>query len=277
MARILDTTDAFEAFARRAFLKAPVERERLWGELYESAHPAVFKAFRASRGADERPDVAARELSRLRQQVGQAAPVMRDSIERVEPAVRQVLGLAAEPAPMHVLMVDGFSTSAVVGRMDGDVALFHCLEWFQSPEGAQVLVAHESAHAWHEMALREAPPADDLAWTAFSEGLAIRTSRAVVPDRPEQDYFWYGHPGFDDWLAWCRERRGRLLGRFRDALEEPDATAAFFGAGRIEDRLRVGFFVADDLVARLARPLSELVELTAADARVAVRGALDAG
>lgn len=274
MARIVDTTEAFEAFGRRAFLQAPSEREQRWAQDYEGAHPELFAAFRAAHGSVERRDAAARELSRLRGQAREAAPVVRDLIEETEPAVRDTLGLPADPSPLHVLIVDGFAISAVVGRVDDDVALFHCLEWFRSADSARLLVAHESVHAWHELALGQRPPADDPLWAAFSEGLAIHASRAIVPGRPEVDYFWYGHPGFDDWLAWCQQRREELLERFRAGLDEAGTTEAFFGAGQVEDRLRVGYFLADELVGRLDGALPELVKLEVADARAALRAAL---
>ena len=61
-------------------------------------------------------------------------------------------------------------------------------------------VAHESAHAWHQIALRRAgrliPPDDDLPWMIFSEGLATQASRAAAPELAEVDYFW-PRPGAD--------------------------------------------------------------------------------
>ena len=270
MARIVDTTPAFEEFAAAAFLESPVMREQQWVERYEAAHPDVFAAFYAEQGQPERGNPLVRELSRVRQQAREGGAATKAVIEEVEPAVARALGLPETPSPVHVLMVGRFTANAVVGRLDGEVALFHCLEWFRSEEGSRVLVAHEDAHAWHEIALGDSPP-DDPAWTAFSEGMAIHTSRTVVPGRAEEDYFWYGHPGFEDWLPWCTEHRGEVMTLFASSLDDPDATENFFGGGLVEGRWRVGYFVADELVRELERPLPELARMGVDEARAAIR------
>jgi hypothetical protein len=276
VARVLDTTPAFEEFARRAFLESPVVRERLWLDRYEAAHPEVFEAFHAIQPNQEGRNALVRELSLVRQKAREAAPVMNELIEEVEPAVQEVLGLPPALAPRHVLLVGTYATNAIVAPLEGEVTLFHCLEWFQSREGARVLVAHEDTHACHQLQLGEAPREDDAAWMAFYEGVAIQASRAVVPDAPEDDYFWYGHVGFEDWLPWCQEHRDDLMERFRSSLDDPAAVDSFFGGGLVEERWRVGFFLADELVAGLGRPLPELVTLSVAEGSRAIRAALGA-
>ncbi len=248
-------------------------REQLWRERYEGAHPEVFQAFYAEQETTEGRAALVRELSKVRRRVGEAAPVLKQLIEELDPAVQKALGLPASPSPMHVLLVGPYSTNAVVGRLDGDVALFHCLEWFNSPEGARVVVAHEGAHAWHEVALAQVPP-DDAAWTTFYEGVAIQASRMLVPGRDEYDYFWYGHAGFEEWLPWCQEHRQEVLQRLRESLDDPAATETFFGSGLVEGRWRVGYFVADVVVAGLGRSLPELAAMSVDEGRDAVRTAL---
>ncbi len=276
MARILDTAPEFDTFARKAFLESPVLREQLWQERYEGSHPEVFEAFYAKHPDTDGRAALVRELSKVRQRAGEAAPVMRKLIEELDPAVAKALGLPATPSPVHVLMVGPYSTNAVVSRLGEDVALFHCLEWFNSAEGARVLVAHEDSHAWHEIALGQAPPEDDVAWMTFSEGLAIQASRSLVPDRDEYDYFWYGHAGFEEWLPWCQEHGDDLRQRLRDSLDDPAATETFFGSGLVEGRWRVGYFVADVVVAGLGRSLPELAAMSVAEGQEAVRAALAA-
>ncbi|MDQ3679984.1 MAG: hypothetical protein M3378_05455 [Actinomycetota bacterium] len=270
MARIIDTTPAFDQFASSAFLESPIMRGQQWVEQYEGAHPDVFEAFYAEQGQPERGNPLVRELSRVRQQAAEGGAATREAIEEVEPAVAEALGLPPSPSPLHVLMVGQFNANALVGRLGGEVTLFHCLEWFQSKEGTRVLVAHEDAHAWHEIALGEVPPEDPV-WTAFSEGLAIQASRAVLAGRPEDDYFWYGHAGFEDWLPWCREHRDQVLELFKAALEDPEASDTFFGGGLVEGRWRVGYFVADEIVRGLDRPLPELAAMSIDNGRAAVR------
>ncbi|MDP9389186.1 MAG: hypothetical protein M3Q48_15025 [Actinomycetota bacterium] len=274
MPRVIDTTPAFEDFARRAFLDSPVIRGQRLRETYEAAHPEVFEAFYAQQAQQEGQSAVVRELALIRERVKEGAPVVRRLLGELEPAVRDALKAPASPEPVHVLMVGAYSINVLVGRLGDDVAVFHCLEWYRSEEGARVLVAHEDTHAWHHISLAERPPEDDAAWMAFSEGLATRVSRAVVPGRPEQDYFWYGHEGFEDWLPWCQERRGELLARFRDELDAPDAAETFFGGGLVEGRWRVGYYLADELVTALDRPLPELARMGVDEARQAVREVL---
>ena len=270
-ARILDTTPTFETYARTAFLDPPALREEHWKERYEGAHTEVFEAFYAGEPDQSGRAALVRELSRVRQLAREAAPIVAAIIEDVEPKVAKALDISTKTKPQHVLMVGPHTTNALVGRMHGDVTLFHCLEWFFDEGGTRVLVAHEDAHAWHEVALGVQPPADDAAWLAFAEGLAIAASRVVVPDRPEEDYFWYGYGGFEEWLPWCREHRDDLLKRFVAALDDPEASETFFGGGLVDGRWRVGYYVADEVVKGLGRPLTELAALTVAEAQEAVR------
>ncbi|CAN5624789.1 hypothetical protein BH20ACT2_BH20ACT2_20770 [soil metagenome] len=274
MPRLHDTTPTFETFARKAFLESPVSRERLWTEQYEAPLSEVFEAFYA-RSADQRGRSAlVRELSDVRTRVSEAAPVVRAAIEEVEPRVRGLLGVADEPAPLHVLMVGPYSTNAIVGALGDDVAVFHCLEWYHPDQATAVLVAHEDAHAWHEIARGGPGPEKDAAWVAFSEGLAIHAARQAAPDRPDDDYYWYGHGGFETWLPWCQEHRDDLLERFAADIDGPDAVETWFGSGLVDRHWRVGQFVADLLVGGLDRPLAELVKLEPAAAQATIRGAL---
>ncbi|HEX3393760.1 MAG TPA: hypothetical protein VHS52_04465 [Acidimicrobiales bacterium] len=274
MPRILDTTPAFDTFARKVALHTPMQREGQWHELYESQFPEVFEVFNAEYGSAEGRTALAKELSNVRQRVVDAAPVMRDHIEAIDPSLAKALDVALEPSPLHVLLVGSFMTNAAVSRVGDDVAVFHCLEWFQSPEGAKVLVAHESTHAWCELATGEVFPEDDAAAMAFAEGVAIEASRQVVPDQPDQEYFWYGHPDVDDWLPWCREHRDKLVDAFATGLDAPETVEAFFGGGFVETRWRVGYFVADEIVRHLGLPLPELAHMTVAEGQAAVRAAL---
>ena len=273
MARILDTLGEFETFARKAALETPYQRETLWRDVYEAAHPHVFEGFYSSDGSASGRAAVVRELSRIRTRVEEAAPVVRQAIEDVEGRLPGVLGVDAtgRATPLHVLMVGTFTTNATVGCVNDDVAVFHCLEWFQTAEGERILVAHETTHAWHELMLGVRPPEDDAAWMAFSEGLALATSRILIPDQPELDYFWYGHGEVEHWLEWCQEHREELLDHFRASIEATDTVETYFGGGMIQGQWRVGYYVADELVKGLGMPPNELAALTVDEGRSAIR------
>ena len=239
----------------------------------------MFRAFDEATGGEQGGMAAmVRELSEIRKRVKDAVPIMTDMIEEIDPGLADLLGLAPDPSPVHVLMVGTFTTNSVVGRLGDDVAVFHCLEWFQSPEGTRVLVAHEGSHGWHEIALEQAgqtAPDDDMAWMVFSEGLATQISRAAVPDAPEIDYFWYGHPEAQDWLPWCKQHIEELRKHVRASLYIPEALETFFGGGVVDGKWLVGYYLADRVVADLGKSLPELVAMSVDDARAAVREALE--
>lgn len=268
---MLDTLAGFEVFARKAALETPYVREGLWKDKYEAAHPDVFEAFYATHGSPSGRAAIVRELARVRSRIDEAAPVVRQAIKDVEAQLPELLGVAPEPSPLHILMVGTFTTNAAVGRLHDDVAVFHCLEWFQSEAGQRVLTAHETTHAWHEIALGTKVPENDAAWLAFSEGIAIQASRHLMAGQPEIDYFWYGHGEVDQWLGWCNDHRQQLLEHFRASIDAPDTVETYFGGGMIDGQWRVGFYLADELVKSLGRPLAELVTLTVEEGVAAIR------
>jgi hypothetical protein len=272
---VLDITPSFLTFARKAGLESPLIREQLWRELYVDAHPDVFDGFFSTHGAPEGAHAVVRQLSKVRARIEEAREPVRAAVEDLDPIVQESLGIDGDEAPLHVLMVGTLSANAAVGRVEGRVALFHCLEWFQSAAGSRTLVAHEGTHAWHEIALGSAGPQEDLAWMTFYEGLALRASREIVPGRPEDEYFWYGHEGFEEWLPWCKEQRSELISLFRGALDDPAGVEQFFGSGLVEGRWRTGFFVADFLVGKLERSLDELAAMSVEEAARAIRELLE--
>jgi hypothetical protein len=263
---------AFEAFARKSGLESPLRREMGWKSTYQAANSDVFEAFDKTVPMSEGGVQALiKELSSVRTRVREATPVMREIVEELDPKLPELLGLPPEPAPLHVLMVGGFATNSAVGRLGDDVAVFHCLEWFQTAEGQRVLTAHETTHAWHELALGTKPPEDDAAWVAFAEGLAIAASREIVPGQPELDYFWYGHGEVENWLGWCEEHRQQLLEHFRASIDAPDTVETYFGGGMIDGQWRVGFYLADQLVRSLNLSIAELATLTVEQGQAAIR------
>lgn len=274
MTRIIDTVPAFEAYGRKAGVESPFKREIMWKELYQGAHPDVFAAFEEATGPQTGLAALVRELRKVQGRVEEAAPAVLEAVDRIDPLIPEALGVAPASAPVHVVLVGTFATNATVGALGDDVAVFHCLEWFQSAAGSEVLAAHEGTHAWHQIVLGQTGPEDDLAWLAFSEGLAIAASRVVAPGHDELDYYWYQHPDVEDWLPWCRENADELRKHFRASLDIPEAVETFFGGGMVDGHWRVGQFVADQLVTSLGRPLAELAAMSVDEARTAIRGAL---
>jgi hypothetical protein len=214
----------------------------------------------------------------VRTRADQTGPELAAIIDEMDPVVAEVLGAGGEGSPLHVLTVGTFSVNAAVGQLGRDVAVFHCVEWFQTPQGERALVAHETAHAYHRLVLGAAGQVpgddDDLAWMLFSEGLATQVSRRADPNGAETDYFWYGLPKMDGWVTWCAENAEDLEKLAREALDDPKAVESFFGGGTVEGRWRTGHHLADRLVAGLGRALPELARLSVDDARRAIRDAL---
>lgn len=275
MVRIVDTLPDFHRFAGMALNTQDADRARLWEQRYRDAHPAVFAAYDELTGWDGVPEAVLGQLAGVRARVQEAATVVPDLIEDLEPAVRDLLDAGSVGEPVHVLLVGGFQANAFVTRLDGDVAVVHCLEWFAGEDPGRVLIAHEDTHALHQLLLGGQPP-DDPAWMTFYEGIGVRASRELVPDRPDDEYFWYGLEGFEEWLPWCREHRDELRRRLADRLEDPAATGDFFGGGFVDGRWRTGFFVADELLSATDRTLEELVRLDVDEARALVEEALGA-
>lgn len=237
----------------------------------------MFDAFAAATGgAGDGLAAMVRQFSEVRQRVKESAPLVTAMVEEVDPKVAELLDLPTDASPLHVLMVGTFATPSVVAEVGGNVAVLHCLEWFQSAEGTRVLIAHETTHGWHNIALAargEAPPEDDMAWMIFTEGFATQVSRAAV-GAEEIDYFWYGHPETQDWLGWCLQHVDELRKHIRASLDIPEALETFFGAGLVDGKWRVGYYVADQVVASLGKSLPELAAMSVDEARAAVRDAL---
>ncbi|MGH7687282.1 MAG: hypothetical protein ACREN2_10760 [Candidatus Dormibacteria bacterium] len=274
MPRIIDTSQAFDAFAASVELETPLIREMRWREQYEDGYRAVFDAFYAAQGTSDRPAGMLHNLSRVRLHAQQAAAALPEIIKEVDAAVGAALGFDAGEGPVHVMLVGTAGANAVVGRLGDEMAVFHSLEWFQAPEPARVAAAHETAHGWHEMHLSGPAPVDDAGWPVFEEGLAVQTSRAVVPDRPDEEYFWYGLEGFDGWAAWCVENAGKLKHRLKHALEDPGKIGNMFGSGAVEGHHRTGYHVADSLVADMRKSLPDLARLEPTEAAAAIRAAV---
>ncbi|MGH2773740.1 MAG: hypothetical protein ACRDIU_11475 [Actinomycetota bacterium] len=272
MARILDTIPDFVSFARKGGIESPLIRQQLHQEIYQAAHPEVFEAFFAEQPATEGLHALARELSKVRRRIDDAAAAMPGLIREIDPGVKEALGVESDREPLHVLMVGTFSTNAFVRKLGDDIAVFHCLEWWSGPQPTKVLIAHESAHAWHQIKMGKNPP-PDIAWTAFYEGLGVRASREVVPEADENEYFWYGVPGFEDWLDACRNIEPELLKLFSEALGSKEGSEAFFGSGLVHKLWRSGFYIADLLLQRLDLPVRDLAGYSVDKGRKAIHQA----
>lgn len=219
-----------------------------------------------------------RNLTQVRQQVADNGSVVASVIEELDPVVAKTLDASGAGTPLHVLAVGTFSINAGVGQLGDDIAVFHCIEWFQTFLGERALVAHETAHAYHRLLLRQngqaLPPEDDLAWMLFSEGLATQASRLAAPELAEVDYFWYGFPNMAEWLEWNTEHAGELEALAAAEIENPKAVDMLFGGGTVEGRWRVGFPLADRLVAGLGATVPDLARLPVDQARQAMKEAL---
>ena len=274
MPKIIDTSKTFDAFAASVEMETPLIREMRWRDSYEAEYPDVFAAFYTAQGSRDRPAGMLHNVSRVRMHVQQAATALPAIVEEIDAAVGQALGFEPDEGPVHVLLVGTAGANAVVGRLGDDVAVFHSLEWYQAPEPARVAAAHETAHGWHELHLTGPQPLDNAGWPVFEEGLAVHTSRAVVPGRPEEEYFWYGLEGFEGWAQWCVDNRQKLRHRLHHALSDASKLGDMFGSGTVGGHHRTGYHLADALIAEMNRPLPELARLAPEDAAEAIRNAV---
>ncbi|MGS2618539.1 hypothetical protein ACVCAH_29020 [Micromonospora sp. LZ34] len=234
LVRVRDLVPDFLACLRECD-GVPVEQwPVLWRSRYLDRHPGVFAELDRS-GEWSRSDDLDAVLARLRAESADLAARAAAVRELLPPGIRAVaeaMGWAADGDPLDcVLLVGLHRANGWADRLDGRFALFLAVEQLGAAGDDRLLVLHEAAHVLHDRlaAIRDWPP-QGVANALFTEGLATQVSAEVAPGRGDEEYLWFGRPGYRAWLDTCRRRWPEILDRIGADLDatDPDHHAPYF-------------------------------------------------
>jgi len=143
--------------------------------------------------------------------------------------VKQVLGFKDDINLLLLFFVGNFEGNAFIAPTeDGNMALCFPIET-QSNRDSEILIYHELAHVIH---FHKADISTNwertIASTILQEGIAMHTSKVLVPGRNLAEY-----TGNDDqWLTLCNEKELEILSGAIPFLEKSDSESVFrFTAG----------------------------------------------
>lgn len=257
-----DITGDFFAFWERAEHRPPAEQARRWRDEYIAAHRSLFDASGGRHGSEDTLMPAMARFSSIVPRLRADLPRIRGAIERVTPNLAGCF--AIDDADMRwVLLVGLFHADGWLTMVDGTPTCFVAVELLGDLRLAEVLLAHEAAHACHlSCAPDRLDDLDRLGHSLFVEGLAVVASARVVPGFAEGTYLWPGRTRTADdtdvatWVAACEsawpDLRTMLL-RNLDRTDEATYAAAFLGGGEPNGLpIRAGYFAGARLVAALA-------------------------
>lgn len=188
--------------------------------------------------------------------------------------VTELLGLKEPVTVKLVRFVGGFENNAFMVQ-SGSVPIVNLPV---EGEGDQRAVqAHELAHAVHyRTAGLSGGWERSIAQTAFQEGLAMQTARAVVPGRPVEHYTSY-RPG---WWPAAQARRRAILIDVREGLDRRDADSVWRytigkGAAGIErEAYAAGWWIVEQLM-KDGMTLAQVAHIPESQMGVVARQAID--
>lgn len=212
--KVVDLTPAFLTFYDQALNADPETRWGLWNQHYGyAAVPPTEEGKRmARRLLDQSFDRYPEALTAIR--AGAAGYPL--PLQQMLDATAAVLQFDRDLEIQVTLFVGNFEGNAFAANVGGKVYISLPVE--SRPELRPALVPHELAHALH-MPLSNAPEGwlRSVAMSAMQEGIAIWTSMAVVPGRPEVDYIAEED---ETWVQSCRERERLIVRGMRPHLAE---------------------------------------------------------
>jgi hypothetical protein len=230
-------------------LRQPVgaPRRRARTNEYESAHQDIFDVYYSGWGdttlRDQAADLVEEQASLVASRENHVTRDAADAAERL-----QRMGLLSESIPV-VTMVGVHTANGWAALFHGRPTLFIALEYLNDSLGDTILVAHESAHAAHQL-LNPALATDTIGERLIGEGIATSISRKIHPSHPESEYFW-----FDDhhrnWIAECEQASDAIVKTARDHLDQVDERVVerLFSAKNTSSLPpRCGYSLADRLV-----------------------------
>lgn len=274
MVRVETPYRDFLAFWARAQDAPRAEQERLWDELYAGRHRALMDYYLGLFGDSS-------SLGDALPRFGDVAAVLEQRFDALQlaPRAREVAELLDAPeAPLAIAMVGLFTADAWSDDLDGAPATFFALE--RLPR-AEVLAAHEFAHASHRLA-RDEYWSTEPGLILLAEGIAVTVTMRLHPDEPPERHF--NVERYDEWEAERTAGWSRTVDAILPCLAAPDLRQLqrFFWPdwGR-EDRDvpdRVGYLLAARVMDVLldGHELAEIARWPARRALPEVRAALGA-
>lgn len=234
LVRVRDLVPDFMACLRACDGAPATEWPALWRSRYLDRHPEVFAALDGE-GEWSRPDDLGGALARLRDDGADLAArsaAVRALLPAGIKAVAEAMDWSTDGDPLDCVVLVGLHrANGWADRLDGRFALFLAVERLGPPGDDRLLVLHEVAHVLHDRlaAIRDWPP-HGVANTLFVEGLATQASAETAPNRTDEEYLWFGRPGYRAWLDTCRRRWPEILDRIGSDLDatDPDHHARYF-------------------------------------------------
>ncbi|RZU01434.1 hypothetical protein EV645_8265 [Kribbella rubisoli] len=235
-----------------AFIDFWASADRPWDEYIEK-HPDVLndltRSGRTLQEAQREKTFAAYEqfADRIRANAPHATRWIEQAADRVVPL------LDAGHIDIDGVAMVGLATSN--GWVAGGT-LYLAVELIPDERGAEILGAHEIAHAL-QAPLPEQPWPDEgpLGEDIYSEGFATALTAELFPQYTLAEHLWFG-PGYDDWLADCQRQeaaaRAAILGNLDS--EDDDVIRRFLTlSGKSEFPQRIGYYVGTRLIQDLRR------------------------
>ncbi|WP_157979734.1 hypothetical protein [Kribbella monticola] len=256
-----------------AFLEFWSDPDRQWGE-YVEQHPDVLNDFTRSGRTPTREQVekALASYPERETRIRANAPHGRRWIEQA--ADRVVPLLEAEHLDIEGVAMVGLGTS---NGWVNDGTLYLAVELIPDERAAEILAAHEIAHAL-QFPLPEQPWSEDgpLGQRIYSEGFATALTAELFPQYSLAEHLWFG-PGYDDWLADCERHETTARAAILAELEsEDEQVSRRYLTLSGETPHRIGYFVGTRLIQGLRRDHSwpELARWSTDQAMNAVRASL---
>ena len=192
--------------------------------------------------------------------------------------LRAIARLLEADRPLNVRLVayvGAFDGNAFTAGAGGAPTVNFPVE--MDAEARRPIMAHEFTHAVHiQLAGLSGGWERSIAETLMQEGLAVHTSREVVPGRPLTAYIEH-QPG---WWARAGERKAAILRGILPALESKDGETVFrftmgTGPGGIDrEAYAAGYWVVEQLRAE-GMTLGQIARIGEADMARVARGAIE--
>lgn len=235
-----------------AFLDFWTSPDRPWDE-YVEQHPEVLndltRSGRTLQEAQREKAFAAYEqfADRIRANAPHSTRWIEQAADRVVPL------LDAGHLDIDGIAMVGLATS---NGWVADGTLYLAVELIPDERAAEILAAHEIAHAL-QAPLPEQPWPDEgpLGQDIYSEGFATALTAELFPQYGLAEHLWFG-PGYDDWLADCRRSETAARAAILANLDSEDAAVSrrfLTLSGESEFPQRIGYYVGTRLIQDLRR------------------------